>query len=275
MTSAVAPSQSFGLIVSQGRVADRTDGALRGARAAGEALGAYLGGTPVVVGTPEPSTVDDWSVALPAARDTLTDLAGALSASLDAGETPILVTNTCAASLGTLPTVARRYPDAVVLWIDAHGDFNTPDTTESGYLGGMVLAAACGLWDSRHGAGLNAEQVIVVGGRDIDPAEERLLADAGVRVLAPAETTTARVAELVGGREVWIHVDWDVLEPGYIPAAYRVGGGLLPHQIADIFSALREQVRGVELAEFEYGDAEVPSYLSVELIVETAAALMR
>src|SRR5690606_36945714 len=100
-------------------------------------------------------------------------------------------------------------------------------------------------------------------------------ADAGVRVLAPAETTTARVAELVGGREVWIHVDWDVLEPGYIPAAYRVGGGLLPHQIADIFSALREQVRGVELAEFEYGDVEVPSYLSVELIVETAAALMR
>lgn len=229
MPTEVIPPRSFGLTVSQGRVADRTDGALQGSRVAGAALGAYFGGSPVVVGAPTPSAVDDWSVALPAAGETLTDLANALNATLDAGETPLLITNTCAASLGTLPTVARRHPDAVVRWIDAHGDFNTPDTTESGYLGGL----------------------------DIDPAESRLLADAGVRVLAPAESTAARVAELVGGREVWIHVDRDVLEPGYIPAAYRVDGGLRPHQIADIFRALRDQVRGVELAEFEYGDPEV------------------
>ena len=38
--------------------------------------------------------------------------------------------------------------------------------------------------------------------------------------------------EIVAGRDMWIHVDWDVLEPGYIPAAYRVGEGLLPHRIA-------------------------------------------
>jgi arginase/N-omega-hydroxy-L-arginine amidinohydrolase len=83
------------------------------------------------------------------------------------------------------------------------------------------------------------------------------------------------VAELVAGREVWIHVDWDVLEPGYIPAAYRVPDGLRPHQIADIFAVLRDQVRGVELAEFEYGDAEIPSAVSVEMILETFQALTR
>lgn len=268
-------TQSFGLIVSQGRVADRTDGALLGARAAAEALEAYLGRTATVVGSPGPAAVDDWSAALPSAQATLEGLRDAVTAVLDAGETPLLLTNTCAASLGTLPTVAERHPDAVVLWIDAHGDFNTPDTTESGYLGGMVLAAACGLWDSGHGAGLDPKQVIVVGGRDIDPAEHDLLRSAGVRVLAPEVTTAARVGELVAGREVWIHVDWDVLEPGYIPAAYRVPGGLRPHQIADIFATLREQVRGVELAEFEYGDPEVPSPVSVELILETFQALRR
>lgn len=269
-------ASAYSLIVSQGRVADRTDGALIGAHRVGEAVSSLLGLVPQVVGTPTASTEDDWSVALPEAEETLTGLRDALRSALSAGATPLLITNTCAASLGTLPTVAEHHPDAMLLWIDAHGDFNTPETTGSGYLGGMVLAAACGLWDSGHGSGLDPRQVVVVGGRDIDPAEGELLAGAGVTVLAPSESTPERVLELVSGRPVWIHVDWDVLEPGYIPAAYRVGGGLLPHQIAAIFAALSSgSVRGVELAEFEAGDTEVPERVSVELIVETLQHLLR
>lgn len=269
-------ASSYSLIVSQGRVADRTDGALVGARRVGAAVSDLLGLEPEVIGTPTPSAVDDWSVALPEASGTLNGLRAAVQTAIDAGTTPLLITNTCAASLGTLPTVAERHPDAVVLWIDAHGDFNTPATTESGYLGGMVLAAACGVWESGHGAGLDPKQVIVVGGRDIDPAEAELLSGAGVTVLAPEDSTPERVVALVAGRPVWIHVDWDVLEPGYIPAAYRVGGGLLPHQIAALFAALpADSVRGVELAEFEAGDSEVPERVSVELIVETLQHLLR
>ncbi|WP_424936093.1 MULTISPECIES: arginase family protein [Bacteria] len=268
--------KDYALILCQGRVGDRTDGALPGARAAATALGAYLGVEPVVVGTPAPAATDDWSVALPQARETLEGLRDAVRDALDAERVPLLVTNTCGASLGTLPTVAERHPDAVVLWIDAHGDFNTPATTGSGYLGGMVLAAACGLWDSGHGAGLEPAQAIVVGGRDIDPAEAELLADASVRVLPPQESTPERIAELVAGRPVWIHIDWDVLEPGYIPAAYRVDEGLLPHQIADILAAFPSgSVRGVELAEFEAGDPRIPQNISVELILETFQALHR
>ncbi|WP_336645489.1 arginase family protein [Microbacterium sp. USHLN186] len=262
------------LIVSQGRVGDRTDGALPGARKVARALSELLGVQPRIVGTPSSARLDDWSESLPAARETLAGLRAGLDDVLSRGALPVLATNTCGASLGTLPAVAERFPDAVVLWIDAHGDFNTPQTTESGYLGGMVVAAACGLWDSGHGAGLDPRQVIIVGGRDIDPAEQELLDRHGVTVLPPAQSTPARVAELVGGRDVWIHVDWDVLEPGYIPAAYRVQHGLLPHQIAAIFAALpTQQVRGVELAEFEDGDAEVPARVSVELIVQTFQAL--
>ena len=48
----------------------------------------------------------------------------------------------------TLPTVLRHVPEARVVWLDAHGDFNTPATTPSGFLGGMCLAAACGRWDA-------------------------------------------------------------------------------------------------------------------------------
>lgn len=266
----------FSLIVSQGRVADRTDGALVGARLVGTALSELLDLQPRIIGEPSPAVTDDWTVALPQAEATLHGLRDAVNAAIDAGTTPLLATNTCAASLGTLPTVAERHPDAVVLWIDAHGDFNTPETTDSGYLGGMVVAAACGLWDSGHGAGLDPRQVIIVGGRDIDPAEGELLRAAGVTVLAPADSTPERVAELVAGRPVWIHVDWDVLEPGYIPAAYRVTDGLLPHQVAAIFSGLPTgSVKGVELAEFEAGDVEVPERVSIELILETFQHLVR
>lgn len=240
------------LVVSQGRVADRTAGAIPGARLTARALAERTGRAPRVVGEPSAARTDDWSEALPAASATLTGLRDAVAESLAAGRTPVMVANTCAASLATLPLVARHHPDAVVLWIDAHGDFNTPVTTWSGYLGGMVVAAGCGLWDSGHGAGLDPRNVVVVGGRDIDDAEQELLDAHGVRVLSPGESTPERVCELVGDREVWIHIDWDVLEPGAVPAAYRVPGGLLPEQVGAILGALRPaQVAGLELAELE------------------------
>ena len=122
--------------------------------------------------------------------------------------------------------------------------------------------------------GLNPAQVVIVGGRDIDPAERLLLDQHGVTVLTPGESSPKRVSEIVTGRDVWIHVDWDVLEPGYIPAAYRVDAGMLPHEVAAIFAAIApERVLGVELAEFEDGYQGIPSHLSVELILETFQAL--
>ncbi|MGW6174393.1 arginase family protein [Arthrobacter sp. NPDC055138] len=260
----------YRLIINQGRVADRTEGALVGARKAGRALAEHLSVEATVVGQPSPAIQDDWRPALEQAADTLRGLAETVGSSLDAGDIPLLVTNTCAASLATMPVAAERHPGAVFLWIDAHGDFNTPDTTESGYLGGMALAGACGLWDSGHGGTVNPRNVILVGARDIDTAEMDLLQHAGVTILSPEQATPEAVLELVAGRPVWIHVDWDVLEPGYIPAAYKIPSGLLPRQVAAIFSALPNgDVLGVELAEFEAGDPDVPEALSVELIVET------
>lgn len=240
------------LVVSQGRVADRTAGALPGALLTAQAAGARTGRPLQSVGQPAPPRTDDWSESLPAAGPTLTGLREAVAGSLSAGHTPVMLANTCAASLATLPVVARERPEALVLWIDAHGDFNTPQTTDSGYLGGMVVAAACGLWDSGHWAGLDPRNVVLVGARDIDPAEQVLLDDSGVRVLRPQQSTTEALRELVGDREVWVHIDWDVLEPGSIPAAYRVPGGLLPARVAALLAALPSgSVAGLEIAEFE------------------------
>jgi arginase len=265
----------FEVVVSQGRVADKTARTIPGAASTADALRQRYGVSPIAVGTASPAADDDWAVSLPQAHDTLTALSAVLSGSMARGAMTVLASNTCSASLVSLPTVARHYPDALVLWFDAHGDFNTLDTTESGYLGGMVVAAACGLWDSGHGAGLNSEQVMVIGGRDIDPAEATLMKDAGIRIIPPVEATPGAVHAAVGDAKVWIHIDWDVLEPGYVPADYKVGGGLLPLQLRSILAALpREQVLGLELAEYQVPDDPVKADRAVAHILEIVKPIL-
>lgn len=264
----------YELIVSQGRIADRTPGALPGAALTAQALGKRSGLKPIVIGAPSSALKDDWSKSLPEARETLDALCNAVNETLLRGNKPLMVANTCSASLATLPVVARNHPDAIVLWIDAHGDFNTPQTTESGYLGGMVLAAACGLWDSGHGSGLDPAQVVVVGARDIDPAEAELLRQAGVRVLSPAEATPEAILSIIDRAPVWIHVDWDVLEPHHVPAAYAIANGLLPAQLRAIFEAIPEQqIAGIELAEFEAAGDEADDMVAVTCLLDIVSPL--
>lgn len=242
---------AFDIIFSRGRLADRAPGAIKGAALAAQLVERLTGVSASGVGEPAPAVSDDWTVSLPQACETLVGLREAVSASLARGNVPVMVANTCPASLATLPVVARERPDAVVLWVDAHGDFNTPESSETGFLGGMVVAAACGLWDSGHGSGLNPQQVVIVGGRDIDEQEDALLRDAGVRVLPPSETTPESVLHAIGKAPVWIHIDWDSLEPGFVPAAYKVPDGLMPEQLRAVLAALpREQIAGIEFTEF-------------------------
>ncbi|WDZ80136.1 arginase family protein (plasmid) [Ensifer adhaerens] len=265
----------YDLILSQGRIADRTPGAIAGAALTAEALSNRANLMPTIVGKPTAAKEDDWSASLPEARQTLTGLQEATAATLRRGNKPLMVANTCSASLATLPVVAREHPDAIVLWIDAHGDFNTPETTESGYLGGMVLAAACGLWDSGHGSGLNSAQVIIVGARDIDPAEADLLKQAGVRILSPAEATPETILSIIGDAPVWIHVDWDVLEPNQVPAAYAIDNGLRSGQLRAIFEAIPEgQIAGIELAEFEAVRDVVKDGAAIECLLEIVGPLL-
>jgi arginase family enzyme len=264
----------FDLIVSQGRVADRAPRMIEGAALTARAIERRFGGTAQVVGEPAPHANDDWRASLPQACETLLGLRRALDTSLRAGRRTLMLANTCSASLATLPVVARAHPDAVVLWIDAHGDFNTPETTDSGYLGGMVLAGACGLWETGHGAGLDPRRVVLVGARDIDPAERRLLDDAGVRIIAPGATTPENVLRAIDGAPVWIHIDWDVLEPGHLPADYSVPEGLLPSQIKALFEAIPlERIRGIELAEFNASTDAATNDEAVSVILEMIAPL--
>lgn len=265
----------FDLVVSQGRIADRTPGAILGAALTADLLGAHITGQRSEVGKPAACADDDWRVSLPQARETLSALNQEISQSLGRGHVPLMVANTCSASLASLPAAARTRSGTVFLWIDAHGDFNTPETTTSGYLGGMALAAACGLWDSGHGVGPKPKQVVLIGAHDIDPDEAVLLHEHGVRIIPPAEANADNVLRIIGNSPVWVHIDWDVLEPELVPAAYSVPGGLLPWQIKDILAALApEQLVGLELAEFEATGNEQQDSKALGLIRDMVEPLL-
>lgn len=241
----------FNLLVSQGRAADVTRYTIEGAAVAARALHERFGPAPLTLGTPSPPARDSWTESLPQAQATLRAVADAIDDSISTGKKTVLVSNTCSVSLASLPVMARHFPDAMLLWIDAHGDFNTPETTTTGYLGGMVVAAACGLWDSGLGAGLAAENVLFVGSRDIDTEEAQLINRSGARTLPVERVSPKAILDAVGTRKLWIHIDWDVLEPGYVPADYAIPGGLVPDQIRSILASIPQgQVLGLEIAEF-------------------------
>jgi arginase len=118
-----------------------------------------------------------------------------------------------------------------IIWIDAHGDFNTPETSFSGILAGMPVAILAGLagpqW--REAAGLAApiptDRLLLAGVRELDDKESELLRSTQVRVL---HTGDLRVQDRFAGVIEWLahrcallylHVDLDVLDPRFVPSA--------------------------------------------------------
>jgi arginase family enzyme len=116
-----------------------------------------------------------------------------------------------------------------VLWLDAHGDFNTPETTGSGYLGGMCLAGACGLWDTGFGQGPEPARVIMHGVRDLEGPERVALDRTGVHRVEDAEQ--------LEGLELFVHLDLDVLDPLTFPARFPAPGGLTPPGLREFLEA--------------------------------------
>lgn len=248
------------VICSQGRIGDKSDSTLRGAKATAKLLEDRFNIHATIVGNPSPGKDDKWTECLHEAAETLEHLRSEVERSLEEQGTTILALNTCSASLATLPAVAAKHKDIKVLWIDAHGDFNTPATSDTGYLGGMVLGAVCGLWESGYGHGLDPSQLILIGVHDVDEKEDLLLKDNNVLILPPQSATPDKIIQAIGDANVWIHIDWDVLQPGQINADYKVDGGMELNQLLHIIEKIpAEKVLGLELAEFSADDFDSAS----------------
>lgn len=169
-------------------------------------------------------------------------LAGVVESSVKAGRIPLSLGGDHSMALGSV-TGAARQRRLGLIWIDAHGDFNTAETSPSGNIHGMPLAALAGIGDSRlvglgqqYQAAVNPAHIAVVGVRDLDPGEKKNLAQAGVAVFSIDEIdrhglydVLRKAIELVsrGTEGIYLSLDMDAIDPLYAPGVGTpVPGGL-------------------------------------------------
>jgi len=173
-------------------------------------------------------------------------LAVAIEAHAD--RTPLIFAGDCVSALGAMKGL-QRYDPAVV-WFDSHGDFNTPETTPSGFLGGMPVAALVGRGNEALMAAVGLTpipetDVIITDARDLDPQEGIQLRDSDLRHLPNVnDLLTLPLPQ----RPLYVHLDTDVIDATQMPAMnYPVYGGPSTEQVAAVAERIaREgQIAGI------------------------------
>ena len=248
------------------RISERAEHAPR-------ALAQALAEEPRFIGSEEAPRVASWQDDLRESRGCLLEAGGQVDDALAGGTFPLLVAGDCAIALTTLAALRRHRADARLLWLDAHGDFNTPATTASGFLGGMALSGALGLWD----AGLDAEpfpaaRVVMAGVRDLDAQERELLERSEVTVVGAGLDTLVAVQNSLDRAPVYVHLDVDVLDPEHMPAQFPVPGGLRPDKLYDLLEAVADEceIVGVEVTAFvDAGYADTVASVLEPILKET------
>ncbi|MEJ7717491.1 MAG: arginase family protein [Thermoleophilaceae bacterium] len=229
---------------------------MRGVDALAGPLGERLGAAPRQIGTPAEPREAPWADDLAEARGCLLEAGGQVDDALAAGRVPVLLASDCAIGLTTLPAVARHRPDARFLWLDAHGDFNTPQTTASRFLGGH------GAWPARAGCGTPGWP-----SRWIRPAwcwpacatstaaERDALEASEVTVIGASLETLVYTQNALDRAPVFVHLDLDVLDPEFFPAWMPAADGLTPDKLYDLLEAVAGECEVIGL---EVTDAHAP-----------------
>jgi arginase len=146
-------------------------------------------------------------------------VAEAVSAQAIGSPRPVsVISGCCTVSLGVLCGLQRAGSDPAIVWLDAHGDVHTPQTSTSGYLGGMPLRLAVGeaahlVADAIRLHPVAEDRVLLVGARDLDAPEVDFLSGAGIR---RSTVDDLAVADLPAG-PLLLHIDLDVLDGGELP----------------------------------------------------------
>ena len=255
------------------RTSDRSAAHARGVEALTPLLAEQLGQEARMIGSPGEPATRDWSEDLRDSRGCLLEAGGQVDDALSAGSFPVLVAGDCSIAITTLPTVVRHAPGVRFVWLDAHGDFNTPETTASGFLGGMCLSAACGRWDAELvEEEVDPAQVVLCGVRDLDGQEQVLLETSGVRTVRPSQ-----LADELDGEDIYVHLDLDVLDPSVLPAAFPAHGGLSDGGLRTLLGELAGVARivGVEVTAFEAPADEHERTALAETVAAIVQPLLR
>lgn len=204
----------------------------------------------------QPYLAPGWSIVQPELSDaddvmgrlvtTNRDIALHVKGALDGGKRPVSVAGDCVASLGMVAGLQQAGQAPVLIWFDAHGDFNTPETSPSGFLGGMPLAMLVGRGNQTimQGLGVNplAEStVILTDARDLDPLEAEAVAQSGVVHLKDVRDL---LTYDLPDAPIYVHFDADVLDPNDAPAhRYVAAGGASVETMRAVFGHLAKTGR--------------------------------
>ncbi|GAA4523063.1 MULTISPECIES: arginase family protein [Nonomuraea] len=224
----------------------------------------------------------------------------------------VTVGGDCGVELEPVAAARRAYGDRlVVVWFDAHGDLNTPESSPSGAFHGMVLRALVdeGPRGLTADPGVDPRRVVLAGVRDLDPGEAAFAAEAGVGHVrtadpdalvqavtaaglpgagssgrfpasGPGDASGPLAHDMDTGKDrdpvVYVHVDLDVLEPEVFGSVGSpVPGGFLPEELVRMVTALGErfEVAGLGITEYEPGRPEDREVLApvVKALVEACA----
>jgi arginase len=204
---------------------------------------------------------DSWHAEIQTSFELMRMVSIAVREARESGRLPIVLAGNCNTAVGTLAGLG----DGVgVAWFDAHGDFNTPETTTSGFLDGTAVAIITGRCWKQLAVTIpgfqpvSDERICLVGTRDVDSLEGKLLAESNVDVIAPnrIRSDLPRSLNSIGqhvGR-MYVHLDLDVLDAEVAVAnSFAVSGGLTIEDVEYALSQIAQHFRiaGVTLSAYD------------------------
>ncbi|MBW7885775.1 MAG: arginase [Caldilineaceae bacterium] len=204
------------------------------------------------------------------------------------GDFPIFLGGDHSIAIGTISGMRANGPLGVI-WVDAHGDFNTPDTTPSGNIHGMPMAVLTGQGRTelvnlgRPGAKLRPQDVVMVGVRDLDSQERINLAHSGIIVytmrdideLGMATVARRALARLNHLDRIHISFDMDAIEPGVAPGVGTpVAGGLTFREAHLLMEILAESDKVCSVDVVEVNPILDEGNRTAELAVELLASVL-
>jgi arginase len=187
----------------------------------------------------------------------------------------ITIGGDCGVELGAIGHVLTERPDVAVLWLDAHPDLNTPESSTSHAFTGMVLRTLLGDGPAQllPPVALPSNRVVLAGVRSTDPGEEVYLETHGIRAIDSSDVTAESLIEAIestGATAVYVHVDLDVIDPSqFAGIGYPEPFGVDSTTLVDALKAV--------LARFEFAGAGVTEFAptTTETAVEDLPTILR
>ncbi|MDX6380957.1 MAG: arginase [Rubrobacteraceae bacterium] len=226
-----------------------------------------------------------------AIRGVCEDVAGRAAAMVSDGLFPVFLGGDHSISIGTVSGVAgaaKAYGSTGVLWLDAHADFNMPETSPSGNIHGMPLAIITGrghpdLVNIGGGTAVRGEDIAIVGLRSVDREERQFLAEAGVNVHTMKDVDAYGVASVVRGAlrdlsqvdRIHLSFDLDVVDPEIAPGVGTpIRGGLTYREAHLVMELINEAAVITSIDIVEINPILDAKNVTAELAVELIGSLM-